>query len=348
MKVLVAMSGGVDSSVAAALVADAGHEVAGVTLKLWGGESDTGCCSVADVEDARRVAAQLGIDHHVLNLTEEFDHFVVDPYVAAHAAGTTPNPCVECNRHLKFGMLFDVADRLGFDMVATGHHAQISTQGDESVLKRGADANKDQSYVVGMLQAEHLKRVLFPVGIMEKSEVRAFAAERGLRTASKAESQDVCFIERSKGRRNFLSTRLTLTPAAIVDQDSGTVVGEVEALELITVGQRQGLGVDSDGNRRVAVSIDRSRPAVVVTTPEQAQVTTLRLDPSTWTFAVPNTNVNGASLRVQLRSHAPSVEAMVFTDHLELSEAIDPIAAGQLCVMFDPSDTTVIASAVIA
>jgi tRNA-specific 2-thiouridylase len=348
VKVLIAMSGGVDSSVAAALVADAGHEVAGVTLKLWGGDSDTGCCSVADVEDARRVAAQLGIDHHVLNLTEEFDHFVVDPYVAAHASGSTPNPCVECNRHLKFGTLFDVADRLGYDAVATGHHARIEDVDGHHSLVRGVDSAKDQSYVVGMLQAKQLERVLFPVGVMTKTQVRQIASDRGLRTALKAESQDVCFIERSKGRRNFLSTRLTLTPASVVDQGSGAVVGSIDALELITVGQRQGLGVDAEGKRRVAVSIDRNRPAVIVTDADSAKIRTVDLDETTWTAASESFEANGSHVRVQLRSHAASVAGSVFRTHIELDESIDPIARGQLCVVFDSSDSTVLASVVVA
>ena len=342
------MSGGVDSSVAAALVADAGHEVAGVTLKLWGGDSDTGCCSVADVEDARRVAAQLGLDHHVLNLTEEFDHFVVDPYVAAHASGSTPNPCVECNRYLKFGTLFEVADRLGFDAVATGHHARIEERAGRPVLARGVDSAQDQSYVVGMLEAQQLNRVLFPVGVMTKSEVRQVASDRGLRTALKAESQDVCFIERSKGRRHFLSTRLNLTPASVIDQASGDVVGSVEALELITVGQRQGLGVDAAGNRRVAVSIDRDRSAVIVADPTTAQITTVHLDEASWTQGQASFGANGMRVRVQVRSHATSVEGRVFPTHIELAEAMDPVARGQLCVIFDETDATVLASAVVA
>src|SRR5687768_6973575 len=195
MKVLLAMSGGVDSSVAGALLQEQGHDVVGVTMRLWGGESDTGCCSVADVDDARRVAQQLDIDHLVFNFTEDFDAAVVDPYVRAHAGGHTPNPCIECNRAVKFARLAERADVLGFDAVATGHHARIGARDGRRTLERGADRAKDQSYVVHMLDQTALATTLFPVGAFPtKAELRARAAELGLRTATKPDSQDVCFI----------------------------------------------------------------------------------------------------------------------------------------------------------
>src|SRR3954452_5603008 len=162
MRVLVAMSGGVDSSVAAARLVAEGHDVTGVTLKLWGGESDSGCCSVSDVEDARRVAAQLDIPHYTFNLTDDFAATVVGPYVDAHAAGLTPNPCVECNRSIKFGRLLERAEAIGFDTLATGHHARIA--GD--TLARGRDRAKDQSYVLYMLTRSELTRLRLPVGEM--------------------------------------------------------------------------------------------------------------------------------------------------------------------------------------
>ena len=208
-RVLVAMSGGVDSSVAAALLVEAGHEVVGATLKLWGGPSDAGCCSVADVDDARSVARRLGIEHHVFNFGDDFEEHVVAPYVADHAAGRTPNPCIECNRHLKFDRLLRRADALGFDAVATGHHARIVELADGSRrIARGADAAKDQSYVVHVVSLDALARVRFPVGHLTKHDVRAEAARLGLLTADKPDSQDVCFITATGGRSTFLGDRI--------------------------------------------------------------------------------------------------------------------------------------------
>ena len=208
MRVLVAMSGGVDSSVAAALLVEAGHDVVGATLKLWGGESDSGCCSVADVDDARRVAEQLGIVHHVFNFTDEFDAHVVAPYVEAHAEGRTPNPCIECNRHIKFDRLLERAGRLGFERLATGHHARVTGDRARSGCAGVPTVDKDQSYVLSMLGQDELARVVFPVGELTKSDVRAQRRRLGLRTADKPDSQDVCFIRSRRGTAGFLGRRL--------------------------------------------------------------------------------------------------------------------------------------------
>jgi tRNA-specific 2-thiouridylase len=266
VQVLVAMSGGVDSSVAAAMLADEGHEVVGVTLKLWGGDSDSGCCSVSDVDDARRVADQLGVEHLVFNFGDDFTTHVVGPYVADHAAGLTPNPCIECNRHLKFDRLLDRAKVLGFDAVATGHHARIEPVGPagEPRIVRGVDARKDQSYVIHMLTSVQLERVLLPIGGMTKDEVRARAVELGMRTADKPDSQDVCFISHSGGGRSaFLGSRIPLRSGRLVDA-AGAEVGTVDAVELVTVGQRRGLGPGGDGEPRYAVSVDVPSATVVV------------------------------------------------------------------------------------
>jgi tRNA-specific 2-thiouridylase len=258
------MSGGVDSSVAAALAQEQGHEVVGVTMKLWGGESDSGCCSVSDVDDARRVADQLGIDHHVFNFGDDFTRDVIEPYVADHAAGRTPNPCIECNRHLKFDRLLHRADALGFDTVATGHHVRLATDAaGRAHLARAHDAAKDQSYVLYVVAGDVLDRVCFPVGDMTKDEVRAHAARLGLRTATKPDSQDVCFITSVEGRRGFLEGRIDYTPGRVVDGD-GAQVGSVDAVELVTIGQRRGLDVGGNPTPRYAVDVDVATATVTI------------------------------------------------------------------------------------
>lgn len=264
-RVMVAMSGGVDSSVAAARLLDAGREVVGVTMKLWGGPSDTGCCSVADVDDARWVADRLGIEHHVFNFGDHFERHVVDPYVADHAAGRTPNPCVECNRHVKFDRLLGRADALGFDEVATGHHARVVPGPRGPRLARGADRAKDQSYVLHMLGPPVLARLLLPVGETTKDEVRAEARARGLVTAAKPDSQDVCFITSAAGRLAFLGDRIPLRPGRVVDA-AGHQRGRVDAVELVTVGQRRGLGPSGDGSPRYALDVDPESRTVTVGT----------------------------------------------------------------------------------
>ncbi len=280
--VLVAMSGGVDSSVAAALLVREGCNVVGVTLKLWGGSSDSGCCSVSDVDDARRVAQQLGIDHHVFNFGDDFNRHVVDPYVAAHQQGRTPNPCVECNRHIKFDKLFRRADALGFDQVATGHHARIVTEADGSLrIGRGADQAKDQSYVLHMLDQAQLARLRFPVGHFTKDEVRSLAAELGLRTADKPDSQDVCFIHSVGGRQVFLGDRIPLRPAMLVDGD-GAEVGRVESIEMVTLGQRRGLNLGGDDKRRYVVDVDHGAGVVTVGSRDELLVSAQWVDDVEW------------------------------------------------------------------
>src|SRR5438874_778268 len=280
MRVLAAMSGGVDSSVAAALLLEAGHDVVGVTMRLWEGDVEGTCCSVAEIDDARRVAQQLGIDHWVFRFTEDFEAKVVEPYAAAHAAGLTPNPCIECNRHVKFDRLLRRATQLGFDAVATGHHARLRREGSHVGLLRGADAAKDQSYVLYVLGQQQLGRCLFPVGEMTKAEVRSRAADLGLRTAAKPDSVEVCFVTASGGREQLLRSRVGLRPGRVVDT-SGELVGHVDATELVTVGQRRGLGLGG-GARRYALSVDPGAGTVTVGGLDDLMTDRVELTSLTW------------------------------------------------------------------
>jgi tRNA-uridine 2-sulfurtransferase len=373
MRVMVAMSGGVDSSVAAALLAERGHDVVGVTLKLWGGASDSGCCSVADVDDARRVAEQLGLDHHTFDLVSEFEEAVVGPYVDAHADGRTPNPCVECNRHIKFGKLLARARRLGFDYLATGHHARVdvvpgtpsdsassdSASSDRWRLLRGVDEAKDQSYVLSMLTQRELAQLVLPVGDLTKAEVRERATALGLRTASKPDSQDVCFIHSASGRQRFLADRIELHPGVVTDGD-GNRLGEVPAVELVTIGQRKGLGVSgglglgglgsvaagAHEGRNYAVEVDVPGRRVVVGSVDRLLSDRIRLGPPTW---VDEPLPVGARALVQSSAHGRVFAAEYAGDQLVTDEPQRPVAAGQTVALYDPAEPdSVIGSALAA
>jgi tRNA-specific 2-thiouridylase len=335
MRVLVGMSGGVDSSVAAALLLEQGHDVVGATLKLWGGASDSGCCSVADVDDARRVAQQLGIAHHVFSFTDDFDEHVVAPYVAAHAAGRTPNPCIECNRHLKFDRFLRRAVLLGFDAIATGHHARVA-QGPGGVqLRRGADRAKDQSYVLHVLGQAELARTLLPVGHLTKDEVRGRAVALGLRTAAKPDSQDVCFITATGGRRAFLGTRTGLHQAEVVDR-AGAPVGLVDAVELVTLGQRRGLGVaGGTGLPRYAVEVDVPRRRVVVGGPDDLLVDAVIHGPPSWVGEPP---APGAAVLAQVSAHGDPRPATWHPGTLTWREPQRATAPGQAVVLYASAD----------
>ena len=333
-RVLVAMSGGVDSSVAAALLLDAGYDVVGATMKLWGGDSESGCCSVADVEDARRVAQQLGIVHHVFNFGDDFDTHVVEPYVAAHATGRTPNPCIECNRHLKFDRFLHRAVQLGFDHVATGHHARIVAAGhDRFELRRGADPAKDQSYVLHMLGQDQMARSLLPVGEMTKAQVRERATALGLRTAAKPDSQDVCFITSTGGREQFLGDRIPLRPGRMVDGRTGEQLGTVPAVELVTVGQRRGLG-DGGGraDRRYATAVDVPAGIVTVGTAEEVLRGAVDVVGVTWTA---DAVADGAKVLVQSSAHGRPVPATWVGGVVTFETPQRAVAPGQSVVLYD-------------
>jgi tRNA-specific 2-thiouridylase len=340
MKVLMALSGGVDSSVAAAELLGDGHEVVGITMRLWGGDSDTGCCSIADVDDARRVAQQLGIDHLVFNFTDDFDEHVVAPYVQAHRDGLTPNPCIECNRHLKFHRLSERADLLGFDAVATGHHARIVQHEGVRYVARGADPAKDQSYVVHMLPQRELARTLFPIGHLTKAEVRERAVALGLRTADKPDSQDVCFITHTGGRTAFLGSRIPFRPGVVVAAD-GTPLGSVDSVEMVTLGQRRGLGLPGGGPKTYVVDIDHDAAVVTVGDESLLDVDTMIVRSVTWAHEP----VEGEVL-VQCSAHGrPAAARLVAgTDSAEVRWSCSQrrVAPGQSVVFYDAGDTRVL------
>jgi len=331
------MSGGVDSSVAAALLREAGHDVTGVTLRLWGGATDSGCCSVADVEDARRVAAQLDIPHYVFNLADEFERTVVAPYATAYAEGRTPNPCVECNRAIKFGILLERAAMLGFDLVATGHHARVErTRAGRWILRRGRDEAKDQSYVLYMLGQHELARTVLPIGDLTKAQVRAHAARLALRTAEKPESMDVCFVRRDQ-RVAFVHARAGARPGVVVDT-SGAVVGCHGGVERFTVGQRRGLGVAS-GVARYVVAIDADTATVTIGSEADLQRDQITVGDLRWVGATP---ARGARVQAQTRAHGAAVDARIAVEAeggdrgvVELVAPIRRVAPGQVVALYD-------------
>ncbi len=339
MRALVAMSGGVDSSVAAALMLEAGHEVTGVTLKQWegpGGEMPTaGCCTVADAEDARRAAARLDIPYYVLDYVDEFRDAVVDRFGRDYMAGRTPNPCIECNRRVRFRALLERMDDLDCDILVTGHHARIRKDDDGFHLVRAADRDKDQSYVLHMLGQAELARVRLPVGEMTKAEVRAHAARLGLRNATKPDSQDICFVG-DGDYRDFLRTHFpeAAAPGVLVDT-AGEVVGEHDGTVDFTIGQRRGLGVAA-GERRYVVDIQPDARTVVIGRKNDLLVTGCALEDVTF---VSGRRRDRDDVEAQLRYRSQAVPARfepvgANEARLVFGERQRGVAPGQTAVLY--------------
>lgn len=253
-KVLVGMSGGVDSSVAAKLLKDEGYEVAGVFLNFWKDEgtdaSENKCCSLESLIDARKVAAKIGIPLYTLDFSSEFKKTVVDNFLLEYASGNTPNPCIVCNKKIKVGRLIKYATAMGYDYVATGHYLKIEHKKGKHKLYKAKDGTKDQTYFLYTFNQEELSRLLFPLGKYNKSQVRNLAKKHDLSVASKAESQDICFL--SGSHNNFLKKYLDLSPGPITLRDTQEVIGEHSGLPLYTIGQRRGIEIGGTGPYYVA------------------------------------------------------------------------------------------------
>jgi len=348
MKVLVAMSGGVDSSVAAARMVDAGHEVVGIHLALapksTGAGGSRGCCTLDDARDARRVADRLGIPFYVWDMGAEFRAAVIDDFLAAYEVGRTPNPCMRCNERIKFAAVLDRAVALDFDAVATGHYARIVQGPDGPELLRALDPDKDQSYVLGMLQRDQLARTLLPLGADLKATVRAEAERRGLLVAAKPDSHDICFIP-DGDTAGFLRRKLDLQPGPIIDAQTGEQIGTHQGASTFTIGQRRGLSLTDGGERRYVVEVALSSPShggadVVITgPPSMLDVSGLHAGRPTWTGRPITTTLRQCS--AQVRAHAPAVPAAAKVDdqdgHLivQLHEPIRGVAPGQSVVLYD-------------
>ncbi|MBO0802192.1 MAG: tRNA 2-thiouridine(34) synthase MnmA [Nocardiopsaceae bacterium] len=351
MRVLAAMSGGVDSATAAARMVDAGHEVTGVHLALSRNPQSyrsgaRGCCTLEDARDARRAADVIGIPFYVWDMGERFAADVVDDFVEQYAAGRTPNPCLRCNEKIKFAAVLDRALALGFDAVCTGHYARIDSSG---ALNRAADDGKDQSYVLAVLTREQISRALFPLGDTPKSKVREEAAERGLLVADKPDSHDVCFIA-DGDTRGFLAQKLGEAPGRIVDAD-GTVLGEHDGAYGFTVGQRRGLRVDRpspDGRPRYVLSIEPVSRTVTVGPASGLDVTEITAERPVWSGCpAPEEPVECG---VQLRAHGDAYPCTAWladgTLRIRLHRPARAVASGQAAVLYDGD--TVLGSATIA
>jgi tRNA-specific 2-thiouridylase len=355
VKVLAAMSGGVDSAVAAARAVDAGYEVTGVHLALSRNPQTyrsgaRGCCTLEDSRDARRAADVIGIPFYVWDLAERFHADVVDDFVAGYAAGRTPNPCLRCNEKIKFAAVLDRAIALGFDAVVTGHHARLGADG---ALRRSPDPDKDQSYVLAVLTRAQLDRSVFPLGDSTKAQVRAEAAARGLAVADKPDSHDICFIA-DGDTRGFLARRLGPEPGEIVDARTGAVVGRHAGAYAYTVGQRRGLGLERpapDGRRRYVLSVTPVDNTVTVGPAEDLDMSTVLGERPVWTGSDPPDGPVGCE--VQLRAHGEPVPAVVslegrrLTAHLR--HPVRGVAPGQAVVAYrpDPAGDIVLGAATI-
>lgn len=336
-KALIAMSGGVDSSVAAHLTLQAGYEGIGCTMQLFDSGDSSACGASDDVRDAQAVARRLGMPHHVFDFTEAFRSQVIGKFIRCYQCGKTPNPCIECNRHLKFEKLLEQAQRLGCDKIVTGHYAQIAETDSGYQLRRGADASKDQSYVLYMLTQEQLAHILLPLGGLTKAEVRSIAEEQGFVNAHKHDSQDICFVPDGDYAR-VIQAYTGETPAAgdFVDLQ-GNVIGRHEGLIHYTVGQRRGLGI-AIGKPAYVCGLDVPQNRVVIGTNDDLFTDTCTVETVNWIAGTPPHEPVHCQAKIRYR-HPAQPAVVTFTDEhtavLKFDAPQRAITAGQAAVFYD-------------
>ncbi len=340
-RVVVAMSGGVDSSVAAALLVEQGHEVIGMMMRLWseatvGGRVHNRCCTPDQMADARRIASRLGIPFHVLDTRDVFHDRIVDFFVEGHRQGVTPMPCMECNRHIRFDWLLRNALALDADYLATGHYARIERREDRFALLKGLDDAKDQSYVLSVMGQAQLSRVLFPVGVYPKPQVREIAARFGLPTASKGDSQDLCFLGDGDYRR-FLREHAPeiMTPGPIVRKD-GSVIGEHQGLSNYTIGQRKGLGVTAREPLFV-IGMNPYRNALVVGNADELGRRSLTAGQMSWVAGSAPDGEFDADVKIRYKAKPVHARIRLLSDARIQADFDDPlrdITPGQGAVLY--------------
>lgn len=343
-RVVVAMSGGVDSCVVAALLADEGFDVIGVTMRLYdapfenAGRLSKSCCGIEEVEDARATCRIIGAKHYYLNFEREFERHVIDYFVSEYEAGRTPYPCLACNDRMKFDFLLKRARYLGADSVATGHYARIVGGADAPfVLARGLDATKDQSYALFNLSQGVLRSLMFPIGHFTKEETRSMAAQFGLPVANKTESQDICFIPSGK-YRDFITPRMTAPKPGVVVDTSGKVLASHSGVHNFTVGQRKGVPGSESGNRPKYVrSVDANSGVVVVGHAEDLLVRTIRVSSINWISGNPPVDPDGITARLRYRGPEIGVQIDLPADGqltVHTNEPVRAAAPGQAIVFY--------------